>query len=53
MDTQERLVKTNFSVQLYGYIIPEEFNSMITTKRQLTPKKLLSIWMLKNSRRIT
>ena len=23
MDTQERIIKTNFSVQLYGYIIPE------------------------------
>ena len=27
MDTQERIIKTNFSVQLYGYIIPEEFNN--------------------------
>ena len=37
----ERLVKTNFSVQLMGYIIPEEFNSLITTRKQLTPKKLI------------
>ena len=41
MDSQERIVKTNFSVQLYGYIIPEEFNNMITTKKQLTPKKVI------------
>ena len=41
MDTQERIIKTNFSVQLYGYIIPEEFNNMITTKKQLTPKKVI------------
>tara|TARA_Y100000385_G_scaffold217716_1_gene226911 strand:+ start:253 stop:1941 length:1689 start_codon:yes stop_codon:yes gene_type:complete len=41
MDTQERIIKTNFSVQLYGYIIPEEFNNMITTKKQLTPKKII------------
>ena len=33
MDSQgERLVRTNFSVQLYGYIIPEEFNRYQTTK---------------------
>ena len=37
----ERLVRTNFSVQLYGYIIPEEFNRYQTTKRQLTPKKVI------------
>ena len=37
----ERLVKTNFSVQLMGYIIPEEFNSLVTTQKQLTPKKLI------------
>ena len=37
----ERLVKTTFTVQLMGYIIPEEFNSMITTRRHLTPKKVI------------
>lgn len=41
MDAQERIVKTNFSVQLYGYIIPEEFNNFITTRKQLTPKKVI------------
>ncbi len=41
MDAGERLVRTNFSVQLYGYIIPEEFNNYQTTKRQLTPKKVI------------
>ena len=41
MDAGERLVRTNFSVQLYGYIIPEEFNRYQTTKRQLTPKKVI------------
>ena len=41
MDTGERLVKTNFSVTMMGYIIPEEFNRMTTTKKQLTPKKLI------------
>ena len=47
MDAAERLVKTTFSVQLMGYILPEEFNDMVTTKRHLTPRKLFSIWMLR------
>ena len=41
MDAAERLVKTTFSVQLMGYILPEEFNDMVTTKRHLTPKKVV------------
>ena len=41
MDAGERLVKTNFSVTMFGYIIPEEFNKMVTTRKQLTPKKLV------------
>ena len=41
MDAQERLIKTTFAVQMMGYIIPEEFNNMVTTQRQLTPKKLV------------
>ena len=41
MDAAERLVKTTFSVQLMGYILPEEFNDVVTTKRHLTPKKVI------------
>ena len=41
MDAAERLVKTTFSVQLMGYILPEEVNDMVTTKRHLTPKKVV------------
>ena len=42
MDTQgERLVKTNFTVEMMGYIIPEEFNRYATTKKYLTPKKVI------------
>ena len=41
MDAAERLIKTTFGVQMLGYIIPEEFNSMITTQKHLTPKKLV------------
>ena len=41
LDAQERLVKTTFEVQMMGYIIPEEFNNYVTTKRQLTPKRLI------------
>jgi hypothetical protein len=41
LEAQERLVKTTFEVQMMGYIIPEEFNNYVTTKRQLTPKRLI------------
>jgi hypothetical protein len=41
MDSQERLIRTNFSVEMYGYIIPEEFNNYMTTKKYLTPKKII------------
>jgi len=41
MDAGERLVKTNFAVTMYGYIIPEEFNKMVNTRKQLTPKRLI------------
>jgi hypothetical protein len=41
MDATERIIKTTFAVQLMGYILPEEFNSMVTTKRHLTPKKII------------
>ena len=38
---RERTVKSEFSISLNGYLLPEEFNSMITTKKYLTPKKLI------------
>ena len=41
MDAGERLVKTTFAVTMYGYIIPKEFNRMVSTRKQLTPKKLI------------
>ena len=37
----ERIIKTNFTVTLRGYLIPEEFNNVITTQKHLTPKRLL------------
>jgi len=37
----ERLIKTTFSVNLYGYILPETFNSQTTTQKFLTNKKLI------------
>ena len=37
----ERLIKTTFSVNLYGYILPETFNSQTTTQKFLTSKKLI------------
>ena len=37
----ERIIKTNFSVTLKGYLIPEEFNNVVTTQKALTPKRIL------------
>ena len=37
----ERLIKTTFSVNLYGYILPETYNSKTTTQKYLTPKKMI------------
>ncbi len=37
----ERLIRTNFSVTLKGYLIPEEFNNIVTTQKSLTPKRIL------------
>ena len=37
----ERIIKTTFTVTLYGYLIPEEFNNVVTTQKSLTPKRLL------------
>ena len=37
----ERLIRTNFSVTLKGYLIPEEFNNVVTTQKALTPKRIL------------
>ena len=37
----ERLIRTNFSVTLKGYLIPEEFNNVVTTQKVLTPKRIL------------
>jgi hypothetical protein len=39
---RERTVKSEFSISLNGYLLPEEFNSMITTKKYLTAKKMTS-----------
>jgi hypothetical protein len=38
---QERSVKTEFSITLNGYLIPEDFNNKITTQKYLTPKRLV------------
>ena len=37
----ERIIKTNFTVTLKGYLIPEEFNNVVTTQKALTPKRIL------------
>tara|TARA_R100001443_G_scaffold100433_1_gene107859 strand:+ start:1863 stop:3401 length:1539 start_codon:yes stop_codon:yes gene_type:complete len=37
----ERLIRTNFTVTLKGYLIPEQFNKVLTTQKTLTPKRIL------------
>ena len=37
----ERLIKTEFSVTLKGYLIPEQFNELVTTNKYLTPRRLV------------
>ena len=37
----ERIIKTNFTVTLKGYLIPEEFDNIVTTQKHLTPKRIL------------
>ena len=36
----ERFIKTTFSLQLYGYLVPESFNDKINTQKFITPKKI-------------
>ena len=37
----ERIIKTTFSVTMNGYLLPEEFASVVTTQKKLTPKRIL------------
>jgi len=36
----ERFIKTTFSLQLYGYLVPESFNEKVNTQKYITPKKV-------------
>ena len=40
MSEGERFIKTTFSLQLYGYLVPEAFNEKINTQKFITPKKI-------------
>jgi len=40
MGEGERFIKTTFSLQLYGYLVPESFNDKINTQKFITPKKI-------------
>ena len=40
MSEGERFIKTTFSLQLYGYLVPEAFNDKIDTQKYITPKKI-------------
>ena len=37
----ERLIRTNFSVTLKGYLLPEEFNNVVTTQKSFSPKRII------------
>ena len=37
----EKLIKTTFTVTMYGYILPEQFDNQNTTQKYLTPKKII------------
>jgi hypothetical protein len=37
----ERMVKSTFTVTLYGYILPEDFESKSTTRVSLSPRKIV------------
>ena len=37
---RERMVRTEFSVTLKGYLLPEAFNEFSTTQKYLTPKRV-------------
>jgi hypothetical protein len=37
----QRKIKTNFSVTLKGYLIPESFNDILTTQKFITPKQIV------------
>ena len=40
MSDNERFIKTTFSLQLFGYLVPESFNEKINTQKYIAPKKV-------------
>ena len=38
----ERMVKTEFTVSLRGYLLPESFNNLVNTQKSYTPKKIVT-----------
>ena len=40
-DETRRNIKTNFSVTLRGYLIPDSFNDVLTTQKFITPKQIV------------
>ena len=38
----ERLIRTEFSISMKGYLLPEDFNNRVTTKKYLTPNKVIT-----------
>ena len=42
MVDNERMIKTTFSFNFRGYLIPESFNEFINTQKYLTPKQIVT-----------
>jgi hypothetical protein len=40
-DESRRNIKTNFSVTLKGYLVPDSFNNLLTTQKFITPKQVV------------
>lgn len=40
-DGNQRKIKTNFSVSLRGYLLPDSFNNALTTQKFITPKQIV------------
>ena len=39
----ERIVRTNFEVEMRGYILTDQFNSRPTKSKYISPKKLIFV----------
>ena len=50
----ERMVKTDFTVSMYGYLLPKDFGGKTSTWVSISPKKIVfeEIWPAESARRV-